>query len=214
VTSKEPRIKVPAKTIRTMAGSTTRNKSVTNSRPGSLPYLFHFLPAIMGIDIKEDKPLHPGSKMNGHPPLILSHYFTLDIFKKQTTMIADDAYLYGARCPHRNNLINPYKHTADTDIQETSLNAGICIPCLQNNIGEKGGTGTRPSLSLFPHFFSSLIATIQERTSFSGIVRKYCFDYPVTAYTASVILQSILFLPNSSSLDTIFITPLGNIFFC
>ena len=111
-----------------MARSRTRNNSAHKLTPRTLPNLLHFLPTIMGIDIKEDKPFHSGSKMNGHPLLILSDYFTLDVFKKQTTMIAGDSYLYGAGCPHLNHLINPYKHTADTDIQEISLNAGISIP--------------------------------------------------------------------------------------
>jgi hypothetical protein len=133
----------------------------------------------MGIDIKEDKPFHPGSKVNGYSLFILSDDFTLDVFKEQTAMITGDPYLYGTRCPDRNHLINPYKHPADTNIQESRLNAGIDIPCPQSNIGKKGGTGTHPSFTFFPHFSPSLIVTIQEETSFSGTVRKYYFDHPV-----------------------------------
>ena len=87
-----------------------------------------FLPATMGINFKDNKPLHFGNKMNGHPILILSDHFPLDVFKKQMAMIAYNSYLYGAGCTHRNYLFNPYKHAADTDIQKISLNTRINIP--------------------------------------------------------------------------------------
>ncbi len=82
------------------------------------------------------------------------------------------------------------------DLKVTSVRKGVRVHIL---------------LSLFsPIFFSSWIATIQEKAPTSETVKKYYFDHSVTAYTVSVILQSILFLTNTSLLDSIFMIPLTN----
>jgi hypothetical protein len=108
----------------------------------------------MGIDLKEDKPFHSKSKMNGNPLFILPDHFALDILKEQTTVIARDFYLYRADCPHRKKVITPHKHAANTDIQKISPNTSITISQSQGNVGKKRGAGTHPSFSFLPHFLT------------------------------------------------------------